>query len=170
MAEASFFPGATRRTRVWLVCFVYIHSPVARTFFCCTVLSAHIRTSSCVCTYTHGSSSSRVKKVFVAHVSCLLYLMFHPSLLFLYIHFDIPFQSTILPYCPVLKAQDKRHSAHASRSLAKSDANTFRSWEACGGCGSWRCYCLDIDCCFSACCCVCFCFQILVSENLSFCL
>ena len=29
-----------------------------------------------------------------------------------------PFQSTILPYFPVLKAQDMLHSAHASRSLA----------------------------------------------------
>ena len=47
-------------------------------------------------------------------------LMFHPSLLLLYILFDITFQSTILPYLPlpVSKTQDTRNSAHASRSLA----------------------------------------------------
>ena len=44
--------------------------------------------------------------------------MFHPSLLFLHGHFETTFQSTILPYFPVLKAQDVRNSAHASRSLA----------------------------------------------------
>ena len=55
-------------------------------------------------------------RVFVLYLFSLL--MFYPSLLFLYIHFDISFQSTILPYFPVLKAQDTRHSARASRSLA----------------------------------------------------
>ena len=48
--------------------------------------------------------------------------MFHLSLLFPHGHFetnpDITFLSTFLPYLPVLKAQDMRHSAHASRSLA----------------------------------------------------
>ena len=43
-------------------------------------------------------------------------IMFLPSLLFLYIHFVIIFQSTVLPYFPVLKAQDMRHSTLASRS------------------------------------------------------
>ena len=46
--------------------FSYIHSLVARTFFCTSRVHSHIRTSSCVCTYTHGSSVC--KKVF-AYVS-----------------------------------------------------------------------------------------------------
>ena len=72
-------------------------------------------------THTHGSS---VMKKGVCHMSVfVLYfafssLMFHPSLLFLYIHFDITFQSTILLYFPVQKAQDTRNAAFASRSLA----------------------------------------------------
>ena len=56
---------------------MYIHSPVARTFFCTQCLHSHSCTFSCVCTYTHDSSSSRVKKMFVAHVSNLSIL---PSL------------------------------------------------------------------------------------------
>ena len=73
--------------------------------------------------HTRMAQAQVVSKRCLLHVyhtspSCLLYLMFHPSLLFLYIHFDIPFQSTILPYFPVLKAQDMRHSTLASRSLA----------------------------------------------------
>ena len=51
-----------RKFYVWLISHfrVFTHSPVARTFFCTLnvhILSAHIRTSSCVCTYTHGSSA-----------------------------------------------------------------------------------------------------------------
>ena len=72
-------------------------------------------------TYTHGSRLKFMKKVFVACVSLMSpsrLLPSHPSLLFLYIHFDITFQSTILPYFPVLKAQDTGNSAPASRSLA----------------------------------------------------
>ena len=77
--------------------------------------SAHIRTSSCVCTHTHGSR-------FLSHSV----LMSHLSLLFLHGHFettpDNDFTDSdihmILPYFPVLKAQDMRHSAPASRSLA----------------------------------------------------
>ena len=74
-------------------------------------------------THAHGSSSSRVKKVFVARVSYFSILPFlsHVSLLFLYIHFDITFQSTILPYFPVLEAQDMRHSGPPSTQvLSKS--------------------------------------------------
>ena len=90
--------------------------------------SAH---SACTVTFAHFSSASHtrtaqaqvVSKRCLLHMyhtcpSCLLYLMFHPSLLFLYIHFDISFQSTILPYFPVLKAHGMRISARAARSLA----------------------------------------------------
>ena len=45
-------------------------------------------------------------------------LMSHPSLLYLHTHFDITFLSIFLPNIPVLKAQDMRNSARASRSLA----------------------------------------------------
>ena len=58
------------------------------------------------------------------HLVCSL-LMFHPSLLFLHGHFEITPDydftddpvHTFLSYLPVLKAQDMRHSAHASRGL-----------------------------------------------------
>ena len=86
-------------------------------------LSAHIRTSSCVCTYTHGSSVW--KGLLHAHVVDLhlafSLLMFHPSLLFLDGHFEtIPDLNvyTFLPFLPVLKAQGMRISARAARSLA----------------------------------------------------
>ena len=93
---------------------LYIHSPVARTFFCYTVCLrtfAHLH----ACAHTRMAQAQVVSKRCLLHMyhaspSCLLYLMFHPSLLFLYIHFDIPFQSTILPYFPVLKAQDMCNS------------------------------------------------------------
>ena len=87
---------------------VYIHSLVART-------------SSCV---SHTRMAQVSWKKGVCHMSVfVLYfafssLMFHPSLLFLYIHFDITFQSTILLYFSVQKAQDTRNAAFASRSLA----------------------------------------------------
>ena len=94
------------------------------------LLHAHFSAHSADCvfptllmrvTYTHGSRLKFMKKVFVACVSLISpsrLLPSHPSLLFLYIHFDITFQSTILPYFPVLKAQDTRNPAPASRSLA----------------------------------------------------
>ena len=44
-------------------------SPPHGHFLCCTVLSAHIRTSSCVCTNTHGSRLKCLKR-FVA-CACL---------------------------------------------------------------------------------------------------
>ena len=61
-----------------------------------------------------------------SHHLAISLLMFHPSLLFLDGHFetnpDYDFTDSdiheILPYFPVLKAQDMRHSAPASRSLA----------------------------------------------------
>ena len=85
----------------------------------CTVTFAHF---SCV-SHTRMAQAQVVSKRCLLHMyhtssSCLVHLMFHPSLLFLCIRFDIPCQSTILPYFPVLKAQDMRPSALASRSLA----------------------------------------------------
>ena len=72
-------------------------------------------------TCTHGSSSSRVKKVSVAHVSHLSILpsLCHVSPVSAVLVHPLrhPFQSTILPYFPVLKTQGVRHSALASRSL-----------------------------------------------------
>ena len=106
---------------------VYIHSPVARTFFCCTVCLrtfAHLH----ACAHTRMAQVS-VKRLFVAWVSlfsispsslsCLTRLCCSrtvtsrsiPTMTSLTIHM-------FLPYFPVLKAQDTRHSAHASRSLA----------------------------------------------------
>ena len=115
---------------------VYIHSPVARTFFGCIVClrtSAHLHT----CAHKRMAQVS-VKSVCTCVVSLLLafsLLMSHPSLLFPRGHFetspDYGFTDDpvhmFLPYLPVLKAQDTRNSAPASRSfgcLAKSDANT----------------------------------------------
>ena len=96
---------------------VYRHSRVARTFFLCTVClrtSAHF---SCVShKQVHEKGVSRMS-VFVLYVA-FHFIMFHPSLMFLHTHFDITFLSTILPCFPVLKAQDMRNSAFASRSLA----------------------------------------------------
>ena len=60
------------------------------------------------------------EKVFVACVSSLFILMFHPALLFFHTHFDITFLSIFLPNFPVLKAQDIEMFGF----LAKSDANT----------------------------------------------
>ena len=63
--------------------------------------------------------------VFVLYLA-FSFLMSHPSLLFLHGHFettpDHDFTDSdihmILPYFPILEAQDKRNSAPASRSLA----------------------------------------------------
>ena len=104
------------------------------TLTCCThifllhSLSAHIRTSSCV---SHTRMAQVPEKVRCACVislhlaiSCL---MIHPSsLLFLDGHFETTPDCDLtdsdvrkfLPYSPVLKAQDMRHPAPASRSLA----------------------------------------------------
>ena len=107
---------------------MHTHSLVARTFFCAQRTHCVLRTSSCVCTYTHGSSFCK-KGVCTCVIP--LYLAFslftsHPSLLFLHGHFETTPDYDLtdsdihkfLPYFPVLKAQDMRHSAPASRSLA----------------------------------------------------
>ena len=111
---------------------VHTHSLVARTFFCCTVClrtSAHLH--AC---HTHAWLKAQVyvKKVFACvsliSPSRFLLLMIHPSsLLFLHGHFetnpdyDLTAYSDIhmiLPYFPVLKVQEMRHSAPASRCSA----------------------------------------------------
>ena len=106
--------------------FCIYNSLVARTFFLRTARSLRASHIFVRVTYTHGSSICKkgVCRMSV-FVLCLAFslLMFHPSLLCLYIHFGITFLSTSLPNFPVLKAQDTRHSAHASY-LAKSYANT----------------------------------------------
>ena len=75
-------------------------------------------------TYSNGS---RVPKRFFAQVSQSLHLAFsspnsHPSSQFPWTVTSRPFPEydvhTFMPYLPVLKAQDMRHSAPASRSLA----------------------------------------------------
>ena len=107
----------------------YTHSPVARTFFCCTV---------CLRTFTHLHACAQARMAQVVSKRCLLHmchlspsrfllLMVHPSsLLLVHDHFETTpdFDLTdadihkILPYLPVLKAQDTRNCAPASRSLA----------------------------------------------------
>ena len=119
---------------------MYTHSPVARTFFCCTVClrtSAHLH----ACHTAWLKAQVSVKKVFACvsliSPSRFLPLMIHPSsLLFLHGHFetnpdyDLTADSDIhmiLPYFPVLKVQEMRHSALAIAMfgyLTRSDANT----------------------------------------------
>ena len=88
--------------------------------------SAH---SACTVTFAHFScvSHTRMAQGHEKFVCCMCVislhlafslLMFHPSLLFLHTHLDITFLSVFLPNFPVLKAQDMRNSAHASRRLA----------------------------------------------------
>ena len=104
--STEFFPTDFQGVRTHVVA----TTVCTHTFCCCTV-----RTSSCVCTHTHGSR-------FLSHSV----LMSHLSLLFLHGQFetspDNDFTDSdihmILPYFPVVKAQDMRHSAPASRSLA----------------------------------------------------
>ena len=107
---------------------VYIHSPVARTFFCAQRVHCVLRTHRHAC-HTHAwlTSAKRVlcTCVFVLYLAISV-LMIHLSLQFLHGHFettpDYDFTDdpvhAILPCFPVLKAQDTRHSAPASRSLA----------------------------------------------------
>ena len=103
-----------------------VNGPV-HTLTCCTHIFLRTarslrtsHTSSCV-SHTRMAQVSWKgvcrMSVFVLYLA-FSSLMFNPSLLFLYIHFDITIQSTILPYLPVLEAQDTRNSAPASRSLA----------------------------------------------------
>ena len=58
--------AATAVCKTGMVC---KHSLVVRTFFCTWRVHSHIRTLLMRVTHTHGSSPSRVKKVFVARVS-----------------------------------------------------------------------------------------------------
>ena len=108
---------------------VYIHSLVVRTYFCAQRAHCVFRTSSCV-SHTRMAQVSWNKGV--CHMSVfVLYLafsslMFHPSLLFLYIHFDITFSVHNLAVLSRPKS-----AGHAQRRtciakfgyLAKSDAN-----------------------------------------------
>ena len=100
---------------------MHIHSPVARTFFFCTVCLRTSHTSHACSLHALLKFMKKVCRmgVFVLYLAFSL-LMFHPSLLFLYIHFDITCLSIFLPNFPVLKAQDVCHSVY----LAKSDAHT----------------------------------------------
>ena len=101
--------------------------------FLCTythLLHAHFSAhSACTVTFAHFScvSHTRMAQGHEKFVCCMCVislhlafslLMFHPSLLFLHTHLDITFLSVFLPNFPVLKAQDMRNSAHASRRLA----------------------------------------------------
>ena len=86
-------------------------------------------------TYTHGSSVCKnggCTCTFDLSISPSPVLMIHLSLLFLHDHFettpdcdstDAPIHM-ILPYFPVLEAQNTCHSAHASRSLATWQSQT----------------------------------------------
>ena len=113
-------PGHTSRE------FTHTHLSHAH-FSARNALTAHIRTSSSV-SHTRMAKCHE-KGVCTCAVSPHLafsLLMLHLSLLFPQGHFettpDYDFTDDpihmILPYFPVLKAQDMRHSAHASRSLA----------------------------------------------------
>ena len=98
------------------------------------LLHAHFTVAQFVCAHPHTSSCvSHTRMAQVSVKRCLLHahvvdlnltlsiLMFHPpSLLFLHGHFETTPDPvhTFLPYLSVLKAQDMRRSAHASRSLA----------------------------------------------------
>ena len=122
------FSGFRTHVAATAVCktgMVYKHSRVVRTFFCTWRVHSHIRTLLMRVTHTHGSSSSRVKKVFVARVSYLSILL-SPSHVspILAVHWrslrdhswlDV---RTFLPCLLVLKAQGMRISARAARSLA----------------------------------------------------
>ena len=83
----------------------------------CTITFAHLH----ACAHTrmaqvHEKGGCRTS-VFVLYLAFSL-LMFHPSLLFLPAYVDFPFQSTILPYFPVLEAHYTRNAARGARSLA----------------------------------------------------
>ena len=91
----------------------------------CTVTFAHLHACH-IHAFLKGAKKVHCTCVISLSPSRLLLLMIDPSLLFLDGHFetnpDYDFTEdpihTILPYFPVLKAQDMRHSAPASRSLA----------------------------------------------------
>ena len=94
----------------------------------CTVTFAHFH----ACARTRMAQAQVVSKRCLLHMyhtspSCLLYLMFHPSLLFLYIHFDISFS---VHHLDVLSLPESgghaplRTCIEEFGYLAKSDANT----------------------------------------------
>ena len=58
--------------------YVYRHSPVARTFFCAQRAHYVLRTSSCVCTYTHGSRLP-TRCLHMCHTSLSSFLPSHVS-------------------------------------------------------------------------------------------
>ena len=139
---------------------VYIHSPVACTF-CLHIGRARSHFAHFhACAHTRMAQAQVVSKRCLLHMyltspSRLLYLMFHPSLLFLCIHFDISFLSTILPYFPVQKSGGHaplRTCIEEFGYLAKSDANTGgggveggrREGVGCGGGGGGVCVCLFV--------------------------
>ena len=140
MADWYHSVSETRKVHLW-ICVdgatrftvghdrVHTHSPVARTVFCAQRTHCVLRTSSCV-SHTHAWLKCHERGVcrMSVFVLCLAFslLMIHLSLLFLHGHFestpDYDFTGNpihmILPYFPVLEAQDTRNSAPASRSLA----------------------------------------------------
>ena len=92
----------------------------------CTVTSAHLHT----CAHARMAQVSVKRCLHMCRFSpfrILLSLMFHPSLLFLYIHFDITFLVHVLA---VLSRPESARHAHLHTCiakfgyLAKSDANT----------------------------------------------
>ena len=129
----QFFSGFRTHVVATTVCTtgVYIHSPVARTFFWCTHTPCILHTSSCVSHTRMAQVSVKKKCLHMCRFSPSRlhppFLVIHPSLLFPHGHFettpdyDFTDDSDIhkfLSYFPVLKPQDMRHSAPASRSLA----------------------------------------------------
>ena len=93
-----------------------------RTFFCTKRVHSHIRTSSCVCTYTHGPSVWKgllhvhvVDLHLAFSVSCLTHLCCLRTTTLSFSTFP---SAQSLPNLPVLKAQDMRISARAPKSLA----------------------------------------------------
>ena len=131
--------GSHPRSSNDCVCDGGVHTLVARTFFWCTYTARTLRTFLCVL-HTCKAQGSRVSAVRMSSSLCHLtfsLLMFHPSLLLLFIdgHFetfpdlddltDVSVHA-ILPNFPDLKAQVK-HTPHEDGEfgyLAKSDANT----------------------------------------------
>ena len=126
------------------LCFTFFELTCRTHIFLLHSLSAHIRTSSCV---SHTRMAQVPEKV---HRTCVIplhlafsLLMIHPCLPFPHGHFettpDYDFTDSdihkFLPCFPVLKAQDMRHSAHASRSLAiwpnQMPIREVRRWDAC---------------------------------------
>ena len=106
------------------------NSPVARTFFWAQRVHCVLRTSSCV-SHTRMAQAQVVSKRCLLHMyhnsaSCLLYLIFHPSLQFLNIHFDIT-----LSFHNLAVLSRPKSAGHAPLRtciekfgyLAKSDAN-----------------------------------------------